>query len=197
MLEKNNKEEAIRKLQRELIGPRYAGATLSKAICGAEHIQMISKWLRQPKNFLIIMGSPGTGKTYLCSAFIEWVYQKVSSIRYYEESKLFSRVRASMNDGSSGDHVGALSYMIDDEFIMIDDMASAGITDFRRDMWFHIIDSRYDSTLPTVITTNLTKDQVTSEIGFRQSSRLFSRENTIIDFHGFEDLRQKDLNENT
>lgn len=102
---------------------------------------------------------------------------------------MLSRLRTSISE-EKGDYLKELDYLLDDEFIMIDDLGSSGITDWRKEVVFEAIDRRYESQLPTVITSNLTRKEIYEGFGPRIHSRMFARENLILEFHGGEDLRQ-------
>lgn len=144
----------------------------------------IVQWLAKEdckKNFLVYCGSPGIGKTYLCSALIPWIVRKYPCFRYYNERELLRKVRESF-DQSSGDYLTILKYLIDDPFIMIDDIGSEKYTEWREEVLFETIDQRYNSMLPTVFTSNFTKDQMKKIYHPRLSDRLFASENTVIEF---------------
>lgn len=84
----------------------------------------------------------------------------------------------------------ALEWMLDDHFVMIDDLGSSGFNDWRREVLLHAIDTRYESQKPTVFTSNLNRKQIADGLGFRSHSRLFAIENTIIEMHEGKDQRQ-------
>jgi len=143
------------------------------------------------KNFLVYLGSPGIGKTYFCAALIEWVYGKVNSFRYWNERDFLSRLRAVIS-GEKGDYLKEMDYILDDQFIMFDDIGSSGVNEWRQEVLFEMIDRRYRSELPTVITSNLTKSEIYEKLGTRSASRMFAKENLIIELHNGQDVRQNE-----
>lgn len=190
----SNVDTQTKNLQRTLFGERYAGATLAK-IRNIDHGAggQISQWLAEsPRNFLILLGSPGTGKTYFCSAMLERLPKNVRFVRAYNEKDLLRRIRQSFSDPSSGDYITYLQSMIDDDLIIIDDFGCSGHTDWREEILFEAIDYRYSKKMPTIITSNLTREEIFSTYGKRIGSRLFSKENLVINFDDF-DLRQEGL----
>lgn len=140
---------------------------------------------------LVLLGPPGTGKTYLCAALIEALYDSVisrGSFRAYKEDNLLKRLRESIADGH-GDYMQHLQYLIDDYLIVLDDMGCSGHTQWREEVFTGAISYRYESRLPTVITTNLTVQEIREKYHARIESRLFASENTIINLKGMVDLR--------
>ncbi len=151
-------------------------------------------WFTAGRNFLVYTGCPGAGKTYFCYALLNYI--KDSSLkrtyRYWNERSLLSKVRASMEE-TKGDFRDQLKNLTDDHFLIIDDLGSSGYTDWRRDTIFDLIDIRYESTLPTVFTSNLNRDQMLSTFGERAHGRLFATENTFLESYGT-DYRQSSKN---
>jgi DNA replication protein DnaC len=146
--------------------------------------------MNSKKNMLIMIGNPGTGKTYFCSGFINDTWGKYESIRYWPEKKLFERLRQTIDQ--KGDYEKELEYMIDDELVIFDDIGSSGLTEWRKEILFNAIDLRYSSMKPTIITSNLTRKEIRENLHDRFCDRLFASENTIIEMNT-PSLRQENL----
>lgn len=160
-----------------------------------EEVRLIHGWIKSPKNFLIIVGAPGAGKTYLCAAIYDWMIGKVHSMRYWNERQLLQSVRDGI-DGNKGDYLKDLSYKIDDDFLIFDDLGSSGTpSEWRKEVLFDMLDIRYSSSKPSIFTSNLTRTEIGKDYGARFASRLFAKENTIIEMHTALDLRSIDVNE--
>lgn len=135
------------------------------------------------------MGNPGCGKTYFCHALLNYDIKMkcFNNRRYWTERELLGRLRKDMEFGSYQEF---LKYLIDDELLIVDDLGSVDYGDWGRKIVFEVIDERYESRLPTIFSTNLNEESLKKEFGDRAHSRLFSKENTIIDVRG-RDLRQE------
>lgn len=94
-----------------------------------------------------------------------------------------------MND-ERGDYLETLRWLIDDEFVMIDDIGSTGLTDWRKEIVFEAINMRYNSMKPTVLTSNFSIKEFKNFFHERVASRLFAKENYIVEILNGEDLRQ-------
>lgn len=137
--------------------------------------------MKKKKNFLVYLGSPGIGKTYLCSAIVAYAMREFVSFRYWNESELLKRVRSSISENSQSDYLTALNLLIDDEFLILDDLGSTGLNEWRKEVIFDAIDERYNSLKPTLITSNFTKKEFESQFHPRVASRLFDKDNIIIE----------------
>ena len=153
---------------------------------------MILKYLNDPKNFLVIHGAAGTGKTYFCACLVEWALSKFNSFRYYKESDILERLRKCIHNGN-GDFTTELKMLTDDELVMWDDVGSSDPEDneWRQQMFFNFLDERYNSMLPTIITTNFSKKDFYEIYHERVGDRLFARENTIIDLSDLTSKRKQ------
>jgi DNA replication protein DnaC len=138
------------------------------------------------------LGAAGVGKTYFCSALIPWVYNKIQYFRYWKEREFLSRIRDSMNYEKSS-YVEQIKQMCDDHFMILDDLGSSGFNEWRKEVFFEAIDTRYETRLPTVFTSNLTRSDLREGLGSRVASRLFAKENLIIELHDANDLRESSL----
>lgn len=115
--------------------------------------------------------------------------RKVGSWRYYKEAELLKRVREGIDN--NWDSTAVLKGLLDDHFIIIDDLGSQSRNDWREDRLFEAIDNRHESLNPTIITTNLTRHQIASIYHPRLADRIFDKSNMIIDTHQQESYRQK------
>lgn len=150
--------------------------------------------MKKPTNFLVYCGSPGIGKTHLCAAMMDWIIKNYgSNWRYWKENDLLKSLRESM-ERMQGDYLDILKYMIDSDFLIIDDVGSSTKkSEWREEILFEILDSRYNSMKPTIVTSNFTQKDFLNNYHPRVHSRLFSKENTIIEILDGVDFRLQEL----
>lgn len=98
-----------------------------------------------------------------------------------------------MSDYSNADYITHLRYMIDDDLVIFDDLGSAGHTDWREEVILEMIDRRYTGRRPTIFTSNLTKQEISDTYGKRIASRLFAKENIVVELFHCSDLRQEGM----
>lgn len=93
-------------------------------------------------------------------------------------------------ENSGGDYLTTVKYLVDHDFLILDDIGSSGFNEWRTEVMFDTIDQRYESRKPTVFTSNLTRDELAIGLGDRGASRLFAKENLIIEMHDVKDQRK-------
>ena len=121
-------------------------------------------WMKNPKNMLVFLSTPGVGKTCFCSAMTEWMIRTFDTYRYHKEETLLEDLRTVISEGQ-GDWGKALHYKIDDDFVILDDVGSwfnkervhEKDNNWKIEVFFDFLDSRYNSEKPTIITSNLYK----------------------------------------
>ena len=160
-----------------------------------EDQQKVVSFMKKKKNFLVFLGGTGNGKNSLGASLMEWILTSFNHYRIYNEDTLFSKVQSSYNSFERGSTTDYIQYLLDDDFIMINDLGSNTIKDDRRDIMFRAIDYRWNTMKPTVITSNLTRQEIDECFGRRIYSRLFDTENIIIEWFDCPDYRliEKDL----
>lgn len=147
-------------------------------------------YIEAPKGrMLIFLGSTGVGKTTLCSALIPWAIKNFKSFRYWGERRLFQQLRSGIDAGSQGDYFSHLTRLIDDDFVMLDDFGSSRDTEWTKEIILDFIDQRYQSSKATMITSNLTRQEIYSNYGPRVFSRMFDKKNIILELHNGVDQR--------
>lgn len=136
---------------------------------------------------LLIFGSPGVGKTFLCNCIAKVVLDRGFSVMYMTAPELFEAAMqkfTSDNDDSQSDNS---DYVLECSLLIIDDLGSENQTQFKTSHLFHIINSRLLANKATIISTNLYPEDLQNTYSERISSRLMG-EYTAIPILG-DDLR--------
>lgn len=171
-------EEQVRKMQAAAFGRRFAGASLANFSDASRDAESLTRFLVDKQGFLVIHGPSGTGKTHLLAAIYADQANLVDSIRVLTDRALFRKLRSGMS--GEGDYLEALEMLMDSHLVMIDDIGSSGHTDWREEVLMEAIDTRYRENRPTILTSNLDKEQISEAYGERISSRMFDKNNTVI-----------------
>lgn len=138
---------------------------------------------------LIVLGSVGIGKTYLCSAILAHGLERSLSTRVWSENKLLAKIRELIGERGGSDYLHTLKRLVDDLLVVYDDFGSSGPNEWRRELLFEFVDYRYSSSYPTLITSNLTQLEIYQQYGKRTHSRLFSGANTVLELFDLPDRR--------
>ena len=140
----------------------------------------IAEFMKKRRKFLVYLGNPGLGKTFLCASLFEWAIRGFTSFRYYRERELQKKLlNAEIEHG--WDTYKYLLDLTDDPVIFLDDVGKTKYSEPKEDHLFDFIDIRLSSCDPTIITSNLSSSEFRKIYGERLCSRLFCKDNIIIE----------------
>lgn len=108
------------------------------------------KDFRKDGTGLLLYGGVGTGKTYIAAAIANALVDKGISAMVTN----FARIANKMQESFEG-RQAYLDSLNRFELLVIDDLAAERKTEFMQEIVFNVIDARYRSGKPMIITTNL------------------------------------------
>lgn len=190
-VEKRDREEAERKraeFERRIKEMRRVGFpdnemqnwTFDKDDRANEHITNVAR--RYVENFdtmradgkgLLLYGTVGTGKTFAAACIANALIDKGFPCLVTNFARLINTI-SGMYDGKQNYIDGLNRFAL----LVIDDLATEADTEYRNEIVFNVIDSRYRAGLPLIITTNLTGAEMKNPADVRKQriySRLFER----------------------
>lgn len=124
---------------------------------------------------MILCGSVGTGKTHLCQASIRYLAEKTErnfTMQMATITQIIRYYRASWNKESGYTERDAIDHLSTLSLLIIDELGVQNGTESELNIIFEIINNRYENKLPTVIISNLEKDEVVNLLGSRIVDRL-------------------------
>ncbi len=123
------------------------------------------------RRWLYICGACGCGKTHLCAAAANGLRAAGVSVLFMTTPALLGTLRGMMNTQRSDadrteEFIQQLSVV---PVLVLDDLGTEKLSDWSESVLFRIIDSRYTTRRPLLVSSNLTHDRLGSE---RLASRL-------------------------
>lgn len=164
------------------MGSLFKHASLSRLNLSPETHKNLSKWVQSKSKFLTIMGNPGTGKTYICAAVLNFLIENKQECFYITQRRMMSYIQQGIAENKH-------QYTLVDELaaypvLIIDDIGSSTNTEWQKDMLLELLDQRYSDNRKTLITTNLCKADLETIFGKRICSRIFDASNSTLEFWG-------------
>lgn len=141
------------------------------------------------RQWLVLRGEPGTGKTHLMIAIANALLSKRRPL-YFVVPDLCDYLRAGIGEGDADndDTIARMRRVRECDVLLLDDYGTENPTRFADEKLYEIIDHRYRYKLPLAISTNLTDSQMPPRIASRLND--IARARLIVMRPG--DYRQSD-----
>ena len=147
------------------------------------HLVQVRSFIQAKRGFLLMLGDLGTGKSHLAAAITRYF----SDPMFIKQSELLRRLRHTYRDKAARDPVDDAQ---DSGLLVLDEVGlSAGGRD-ELPMLHDILDHRYNERKPTVLTGNITLEQMQVVVGQRMADRLRESAFAVLMFGG--DSRRRD-----
>ncbi len=138
---------------------------------------------------LLMIGKTGLGKTHLSLAIANTVIRQGHTVLYDSIINVLRRVERE-HFGRDTAEEGTLELLLDCDLLILDDLGAEFDTGFYVSTVYNIINTRLNRNLPTIISTNLTHEEVQKKYEDRIVSRLFAAY-TCLAFAGTDIRLQK------
>ena len=134
--------------------------------------QYVQNWeeFRKDATGLLLWGNVGTGKSFLAGCIANALLDKGVKVIMTN----FTRLLNKLTDLHAGDRNTCIDSFNTYPLMIIDDLGVERNSEFAREQVFSIIDSRYRSQLPMIVTTNLTLEELKNPPDLARS-RIYDR----------------------
>jgi DNA replication protein DnaC len=139
---------------------------------GGEKYRAIAKACADEPSNLVLWGGTGGGKTHLAVAILREIVRRGGKAFFITAAELLLEIRSTFKPNSWEDEAAVVAKYGDMPILVLDDLGAEQTTPWAITTLQLIIDRRYREERPTIITSNLSPEQIEKQIGFRIASRL-------------------------
>ena len=170
--------EARDKKWREKVPPRWSSWSINSLPKGFQVAanQWIAEGFPNSQN-LILSGPTGSGKTSLAYAIGREIYLLGHKVKMWNTAELFE----SMRQAERAEVI--LESVKNADLLLLDDVGSERKTEWVEERMFLVVDHRWQWQLPTIVTTNLSTEELVDQVSERITSRLMD-DSINIDVEG-------------
>lgn len=133
---------------------------------------------------LLLIGKTGTGKTHISTAIARELIHKGYDVIYDSAQNIISDFEDDRFRSSYGNNEMKSEKYLDCSLLIIDDLGTEFINQFTVSTLYNLLNSRQNKGLPTVISTNLTPDELAAKYEDRIYSRIIGRGCRVLVFNG-------------
>jgi DNA replication protein DnaC len=152
---------------------------------------------KNPEGWLVFMGETGCGKTHLAAAIVNYRYEMGKPALFVVVPDFLDHLRSAFNPESKVSYDQLFESVKTAPLLVLDDFGEQSTNPWVKEKLYQLINYRYNSRLPTVITTRLSLDEIKEEVDSSISSRLVDRNISVTfaiiapDFRNERKPRQK------
>lgn len=121
---------------------------------------------------LLFTGAVGSGKTYLAAGIANALIENNKEVLFVVVPDLLDELRSTYNKTAETNELDLLDTAREVPFLILDDLGAHNYTEWTRNRIYSIINYRLNECLPTIITSNLSLDEIEEYLGERTTSRL-------------------------
>jgi DNA replication protein DnaC len=134
---------------------------------------------KNPEGWLVFMGETGCGKTHLAAAIVNYRYEVGKPALFVVVPDFLDHLRSAFNPDSKVSYDELFESVKTAPLLVLDDFGEQSTNPWVKEKLYQLINFRYNSRLPTVITTRLSLDEIMSEVDGSISSRLVDRKVSV------------------
>jgi DNA replication protein DnaC len=131
---------------------------------------------------MLFLGRPGTGKTHLGCAIATYLLRKGASVYYATVQRAMRRIKDTWHKATDEREGDAIRAMSQPDLLILDEIGVQFGSDTEKNLTFDLLNERYERMKPTLLLSNLAKDDVARFLGERVMDRLREDGGRVITF---------------
>ncbi|HUT66921.1 MAG TPA: ATP-binding protein [Dehalococcoidales bacterium] len=134
---------------------------------------------KNPDGWLVLMGLTGCGKTHLAAAIVNYRYEIGKPALFVVVPDFLDHLRSTFSPESRVSYDQLFESVKTAPLLVLDDFGEQSTNPWVTEKLYQLINYRYNSRLPTVITTRYSLDEIMEEVDSSISSRLMDRQISV------------------
>lgn len=179
-------------LARSGIPPRFAGRTFeSYRAADDRQLRVLNVCRAYAAKFadrlaqgggLVMCGMPGTGKTHLACSIAHEIAKSGRTSLFVSAVSAVRRVKQTYSRDSRETEAEAITRFTVPDLLILDEVGVQFGSDTEKMILFEIINTRYEQMRPTVLISNLTRDELSAFVGERVMDRMSEGGGVVLAF---------------
>ncbi|EME3532079.1 MULTISPECIES: ATP-binding protein [Enterococcus] len=132
----------------------------------------VEQWqdMKQKNVGYLLMGPVGTGKSFFAGCIANALMEQCVAVMMTNFSRILNELTMRYADKNE-----IIAHLVEYPLLIIDDLGVERNSEFALEMIYNIVDRRYCTKLPLIVTTNLSFEEMTSASLDTEHQRIYSR----------------------
>jgi DNA replication protein DnaC len=132
-----------------------------------EAFRIARKFAETPEGWLVFIGGHGCGKTHLASAITNYRLRSGQPVVFAVVPELLDELRSTIGSDKPDSYTREFEQIKKAPLLILDDLGAQSSTPWAQEKLYQLLNYRYNSKAPTVITTVFSLDEMESRISSR------------------------------
>ena len=128
---------------------------------------LANEFAKAPEGWLVFSGANGSGKTHLAAAIANYRYQHKKPALFVVVPDFLDHLRSTFSPDGKTSYDRLFESVKNAPLLILDDFGQQSTTPWAQEKMFQMINHRYNSRMPTVITTSASTDELDTPISSR------------------------------
>ena len=128
-----------------------------------------------PEGWLLLSGASGCGKTHIAAAIVNRLIERGEPALFVVVPDLLDHLRSAYQPGAEIGYDDLFERVRSAPVLVLDDLGTQAQTPWAQEKLFQLINHRFNTRLPTVVTTNLAPDQIDDRLRTRLTDAAIAR----------------------
>ena len=159
----------------KIIPPGYRACSFATFNGGTSIVKALRQYAASwPPGDILLSGPCGSGKTHLAISILREQIQSGHwlSVWFVSATDLLLEIKKTFEPESAWSESEVIDKYTEIEFLVIDDLGAEYVSEWVIATFYQILDRRFREAIPTLITTNLSIQEIEQRFGARIASRL-------------------------
>jgi DNA replication protein DnaC len=132
-----------------------------------------------PEGWIVLSGASGCGKTHIAAAIVNRLLERGEPALFVVVPDLLDHLRAAYQPGAEIGYDELFERVRNAPVLVLDDLGTQAPTPWAQEKLFQLVNHRFNTRLPTVITTNLHVEQIDERLRTRLTDTGVARVYTL------------------
>jgi len=129
----------------------------------------------------IFIGNPGTGKTHLAIGIALYIMEQQRSALFVTVQRLIRRIKDSWSTHSETESE-VIDAFASPDLLILDEIGVQFGSEFEKQILFDVLNQRYEQLKPTILLSNIPKEELADYLGERVTDRLRENGGVVLGF---------------